>query len=116
MSLINWILKPISDMSNTKTKPVKIGRYLVTGHAQNRVADSKRNLKKSYVVRNLLGHSYETTCYDYKGEMQYDRIHMSTRTITHISPKHHVKTIYKLENPKKHIMKGIKNGKFKIKW
>ena len=60
-------------------------------------------MKKTDMVRNLLGRSYQTELYDYHGEKQYSRIHNKTRTKTHISEKNVVKTIHKVHDPDKEI-------------
>lgn len=43
MSLIGWLLKPKWLMAKKHTKNVKIGKYTISSHAQNRVADKKEN-------------------------------------------------------------------------
>lgn len=40
-------------MSNINTKPVVINKFRFTSHAQNRIVDPKRKLKKSDIIDNV---------------------------------------------------------------
>ena len=40
-------------MAKIKTKPVRVGKYSITSHAQNRIVDEKRNMNKCDVIDNL---------------------------------------------------------------
>lgn len=97
MSLIYWFLKSKKSMSKPNTSCVKIGKYQVSAHAQNRVADKNRNLRKKDIVINLLGKSKDSNVYynHDNNTMQYDRINTKNRTITHITNQDIVKTIRK---------------------
>ena len=97
-------------MANPYTKEVKVGKYTLTKHAQKRIAEPKRKLTKHSVLRNLFGNSDVTGLYSYRGELQYDKIHRKTKIVTHISPKHRVKTIHKVHNPLKEIENLRKAG------
>lgn len=103
MSILGFIIKPKKEMAKNGTPRVCMGKYTVSTHAQNRVADPKRNLKKTDLVRNLFGKSYQTELYDYHGVKQYNRIHTKTKTKTSISDKNVVKTIHKVHDPNKEI-------------
>ena len=55
MSILSWFLKPKKAMAKEQTKHVKMGKYEISSHAQNRTAEKSRNLKKSDMVINLFG-------------------------------------------------------------
>ena len=101
--LLAFLFKPKKEMAKKGTPRVRMGKYIVSSHAQNRVVDPKRDLKKTDMVWNLLGRSFQTELYDNHGEKQYSRIHKKSRTKTNISDKNVVKTIHKVHNPDKEI-------------
>lgn len=111
MSIISWFFKPIKEMAKPNTKHVKIGKYTITSHAQNRVAQFNRDIKKKDMVQNFLGKSDISKVYKHPdGTMQYDRVNKSNRTITYITQKKNkVKTIRKFHNDKKGIKEAYKN-------
>ena len=47
MSILGWFLKSKKAMAKENTKHVKMGKYEISSHAQNRTAEKSRNLKKS---------------------------------------------------------------------
>lgn len=104
MSLISWFLKSKKQMSKENTKWVRVGKYLVTSHAQHRIADPSRNLSKTDMVINLLGKSKNSTVYFHKKDntYQYDRVNKNNRTITHITTKNHVKSINRYHKKNEH--------------
>ena len=112
MSILGFLFKPKKEMAKKDTPRVRMGKYIVSSHAQNRVVEPQRNLKKSDLVRNLFGRSYQTESHDYHGEKQYSRIHKKTKTKTNISNKNVVKTIHKVHNPEKEIRR-LQNEKKK---
>ncbi len=83
----NWILlKPKKEMAKKNTKHLRMGKYEITSHAQNRIVDKSRNLTKNDMLVNLFGKSKNSKFYKYKdGTIQYDRINDKNRTITHIT-------------------------------
>jgi hypothetical protein len=101
MSILSWLLKSKKEMAKPNTKNVRIGKYNITSHAQNRIVDKERRIKKNDIIRNLFGNSYQTKPYLYKGEYQYDKIHVKTKTVTHITPEHRVKTYSSCAQPQK---------------
>lgn len=110
MSILGWFLKSKSSMAKEHTGWVKLGKYQVTSHAQNRVADKKRNLKKMDMVINLFGKSVNSKDYKHKdGTIQYDRVNTNNRTITHITKNNHVKTIQKFHNNSRGKKEAYKN-------
>ncbi len=53
MSILSWFLKSKKEMAKKNTKPVKVGKYKVSSHAQNRIVQEDRNLTKWGLVDNL---------------------------------------------------------------
>ena len=101
MSILSWLLKSKKEMAKANTKHVRIGKYKVTSHAQNRIVDPKRNLEKRDMFINLLGkNSKNSKIYTYRdGTKQYDRVNAKNRTITHITKKGNiVKSIQRFHN------------------
>ncbi len=116
MSILSWLLKSKKEMAKPNTKRVRLGEYTVSSHAQNRVVDPKRNLKKSDMTTNLFGKSKNSPNYRHKdGTIQYDRVNEKNRTITNITNNDNVvKTIKKFHNTpraKKQVYKNFKTEK-----
>jgi len=98
MSIIGWFLKSKKSMSNKHTRPIRMGKYKISSHAQNRVADSARNLRKKDMVQNLFGKSIQSNSYLHRDNktIQYDRLNRNNQTITNIVENGNVvKTIRK---------------------
>lgn len=101
-------------MSKPNTKHVRVGKYTVSSHAQNRVVDHSRNLKKKDMVVNLLGRtSKNSKTYTYTdGTKQYDRVNEKNRTLTHIVKKSNVvKSIHKFHDTPRARKQVYKNFK-----
>ena len=112
MSILGWLFKSKKEMAKPDTKRVKMGKYTVTSHAQNRTVDPARNLKKKDMVINLLGKtSKNSKSYIHKdGTIQYDRVNDKNRTVTHITePSKNVKTIQRFHNNAKGKKDAYKN-------
>ena len=78
-------LKPTYQKKNTKY--VKLGKYELTSHAQNRIVDPARKTKKWDVLNNLFTkpHAITKTKLDHYGRPSYNRI---GKTITtSVNPK-----------------------------
>ncbi len=110
MSILGWFLKPKKEMAKPNTKHVRMGKYEISSHAQNRTAEDKRKLQKRDMVQNLFGRSLESKSYIHADgkTVQYDRLNKNNRTVTHIVKKGHlVKTIrkYHKENENKELKK-----------
>lgn len=104
MSILSWFLKSKEEMAKKNTKHVRVGKYTITSHAQNRTVDPSRKLRKRDMVINLYGKaSKNSKIYKHiDGTMQYDRVNDRNRTITRITEKaNNVKTIQKYHNTKK---------------
>ena len=96
-------------MAKLGTKHVRLGKYTITSHAQNRIVQPNKNLRKTDMIINLFGCSKNSNTYMHKdGTRQFDRLNRKTRTITYITAKnYHVKTIrkYHKKNEKKEFKK-----------
>lgn len=53
MGLITWFLKPKRKMAKKDTRPVRLGKYIITPHAQNRVVERERKISKKDIPINL---------------------------------------------------------------
>lgn len=114
MSILGFLLKPKKEMAKKNTKRVRMGKYTITRHAQNRIVEPARNLKKKDMIINLFGRlSKNSNSYIYKdGIEQYDRINENNRTVTHITKKDNmVKTIQKYHSTKNGKRYAYKNFK-----
>jgi hypothetical protein len=110
MSILSWLLKPKKEMAKEYTKRVRIGKYTISSHAQNRVADPKRNLKKMDMIQNLYGKSIKSSPYIYKdGTVQYDKLNKRNKTVTNITKYDDVvKSIRKYHSGKAALEKEIR--------
>ena len=97
MSILSFLFKPKKEMAKENTKRIRVGKYKVSSHAQNRIVQPNRHLRKMDMIFNLFWRSKNSKVYAYKdGVMQYDRLNRRNRTITYITAdKHCVKTIRK---------------------
>lgn len=112
MSLLKYLFKPRKDTAKPNTKPVRVGKYIISAHAQNRISQKKRNLSKWDLLINLYGNSYNSDLYVKDGVVQYDRVNSNNRTTTHIIDKNNkVKTIRKYHNTEKGRQEAYKNFK-----
>lgn len=114
MSILSFLFKPKKEMAKENTKHVKVGKYELSSHAQNRTVEKSRNLKKSDMLINLFGKSKNSPNYTHKdGTIQYDRVNDKNRTLTHITKKNVVKSINKFhdtQSGRKHAYKNFKKG------
>lgn len=114
MSILSWLLKPKKEMAKENTKHVRIGKYEISSHAQNRTVDTSRNLKKKDMLINLLGKaSKNSKTYTHTdGTKQYDRVNDKNRTLTHIVNKTNVvKSINKFHDTQRARKQAYKNFK-----
>ncbi len=109
MSILGFLFKPKKEMAKKDTPRVRMGKYTVSSHAQNRIAEPKRDLKKTDLVRNLFGRSIQSKPYKHKdGTKQYDKVNRYNRTLTNITCNEKVvKSIRKYH--KKDESKALKN-------
>lgn len=117
MSIFGFLFKPKKEMAKPDTKHVRMGKYEISSHAQNRIVDTSRNLKKKDMIINLLGKtSKNSKTYTHTdGTKQYDRVNDKNRTLTHIVNKTNVvKSIIKFHDTpraKKQVYKNFKQEK-----
>lgn len=112
MSIISFLLKPKKEMAKANTRHVHMGKYTITSHAQNRLVDPLRKLKKKDMFMNLFGKtSKNSRTYKHRdGTVQYDRVNNKNKTITRITQNgNRVKTIQKYHNTKKGKEYAYKN-------
>lgn len=106
MSLFSFFHKPIEEMKNKNTKRIKVGRYTISSHAQNQIADPRRNLKKTDLTSNLFLKADYVSKPEKREDGSYSYARIRGKVCTHIVPKNRlVKTIHKVHKPSKEISK-----------
>lgn len=50
MSILKFIFKPKREMAKPKTRRINLFGFVFSSHAQNRIADPKRNISKTSVI------------------------------------------------------------------
>lgn len=87
MSILSWFLKPKKEMAKKDTKHVKLGKYTITSHAQNRTVEPARKTTKWDVVDNLFTkpHAITKTKMDRLGRPSYNRV--GKKITTSINPR-----------------------------
>lgn len=86
MSILGFLFKSKKEMAKKNTKRVKVGKYTITKHAQNRIAEETRNINKIDVLDNLFTKPNGITkvkC-DELGQPSYYRV--GKRATTGINP------------------------------
>jgi hypothetical protein len=115
MSILSWLLKPKKEMAKEHTKPVRIWKYKVTSHAQNRTVQEDRVMRKVDMVDNLLtkANGISNVHYDKNGP-SYLRV--GKRITTAINPNNNnVTTVRPVSRQDKKEFDLVKNGKKYIK-
>ena len=89
MSILGFLFKSKKEMSKITTKHVKVGKYTLTSHAQNRIVDKTRKMSKIDVIDNLFTKPNAKTNVklDESERPSYNRI--GKRITTSINPKNH---------------------------
>ena len=87
MSILSFLFKSKKEMAKRNTKRVKVGRYTITKHAQNRIVEESRKINKLDILDNLFTKPNGTSKvkYDEFGRPSYDRV--GKRATTSINPK-----------------------------
>ena len=117
MSILGFLFKPKKEMAKKNTKRVKVGKYVITKHAQNRIVEKSRMISKIDVLDNLFTkpNGVSKTKYDEDGRPSYNRI--GKRATTSINPKENVVTtcrpISKNEIKKYNLVNISKKGRKK---
>ena len=117
MSILGFLFKSKKEMAKGNTKHIKVGKYTLTSHAQNRIVDKTRKMDKVDVLDNLFTKPNVKTNvkFDELGRPSYNRI--GKRITTSINPQNQnvvsCRPVSKREI-KKHSLKNIgKRGKKK---
>lgn len=86
MSILSFLFKPKKEMAKKNTKHVKVGKYTITPHAQNRIVDKTRKMDKIDVLDNLFAKPNAITPikHDDLGRPSYNRV--GKRITTSINP------------------------------
>lgn len=86
MSILGFLLKPKKKMAKKNTGRVKVGKYTITKHAQNRIVDESRKINKIDILNNLFTKPNGVTKIrrDNWGRPSYNRI--GKRATTSINP------------------------------
>ena len=86
MSIVGFLLKPKKEMAKKGTRYVKVGKYYLTSHAQNRIVQKERTMDKVDVLDNLFTKPNAITQvkYNKSGKPSYDRV--GKRITTSINP------------------------------
>jgi hypothetical protein len=87
MSILGFLFKSKKEMAKENTKHVKVGKYTLTPHAQNRIVDKTRKMDKIDVLDNLFTkpNGITKTNINSKNQPSYNRI--GKRITTTINPK-----------------------------
>ena len=86
MSTLGFLIKPQKKMGKRNTCRVKVGKYTLTSHAQNRIVDKTRKMDKIDVLDNLFTKPLGTTQIEYRnGRPAYQRV--GKRITTVINPQ-----------------------------
>ena len=112
MSILGWFFKSKKEMAKPDTKHVRIGKYEVSSHAQNKIVEPSRKLNKKDMVINLLSKdSKNSKIYTHTdGTRQYDRVNDKNRTLTHVVNKTKVvKSINKFHDTPRARRQAYKN-------
>lgn len=76
MSILGFLIKRKKEMRKENTKKVRVGKYTITSHAQNRIVDITRKMTKYDVLDNLFTNSNGITeiKYDINNRPSYERV------------------------------------------
>ena len=96
MSLIGFLLKSKKSMEKPDTRPIKVGKYNITSHAQNRIVDPSRHLKKTDLIDNLFQDPIAIEPVKYSPETKPSYTRIGKFATTKINPNNNnVATIYR---------------------
>ena len=85
MSILGFLFKHKKEMAKKDTNRVKVGKYTITKHAQNRIVEDVRKINKIDVLDNLFTKPNGITKIRYeKGNPSYNRV--GKRATTSINP------------------------------
>lgn len=86
MSILGFLLKPKQEMAKENTKHIRVGKYTLTSHVQNRIVNKARKMDKADVLGNLFTKPNGVTQikHDDFGRPSYNRV--GKRVTTSINP------------------------------
>lgn len=86
MSILGFLFKAKKEMAKKNTKQIKVGKYTLTSHAQNRIVDATRKMDKVDILDNLFTKPNAVTQikYDTLARPSYNRV--GKRATTSINP------------------------------
>ena len=86
MSILGFLFKAKKEMAKKNTKQIKVGKYTLTSHAQNRIVDATRKMDKVDILDNLFTKPNAVTQikYDALARPSYNRV--GKRATTSINP------------------------------
>jgi len=85
MSILSFLFKSKKEMAKENTKHVKVGRYTLTPHAQNRIVEKTRKINKFDIIDNLFTKPNGISKVKYeRGKPSYNRV--GRRATTSINP------------------------------
>ncbi len=86
MSILGFLFKSKKEMARKNTKRVRVGKYTITKHAQNRIVEESRKINKIDVLDNLFTKPNGITevKHDELGQPSYSRV--GKRATTGINP------------------------------
>lgn len=116
MSTIGFLLKSKKKMEKDNTKIVKVKGYKITSHAQNKIVDPSRSLKKKYIISDLYSKplGYSNFEHDKNKGPSYRRI--GNYCVMCINPYFkNVNSVWRLGEKKTKKMGFIKRGNKYVK-
>ena len=119
MSIISFLLKPKCRMSKNHTRPIKIGKFILSSHAQNRIAQKDRKITKIDVLDNLLTRPNGITVAKYDKDNRASYCRVGKRITTAINPKNNVVATIRhisIKEIKQFNLKKIENRVMRFKY
>ena len=115
MSILSFLFKSKKEMSKDNTKPVKVGKFTISSHAQNRIVEPARKVNKGGVVSKLVRRplGVSEVKYDEKNRPSYNRVGNSV--VTSINPETSVVASVRRTNRKDartYNLRRKRNGKY----
>lgn len=115
MGILSFLFKSKKEMKKENTKPVKVGEFTISSHAQNRIVEPARKVTKTGVVSNLVKRPLGVSQikYDDDNRPSYNRVGNSV--VTSINPKTNVVASVRRTNKKDaktYNLRKKRNGKY----
>lgn len=97
MSLFSFIFKRKKSMAKPYTKRIKLNKYTLTSHAQNKIVSKKHHMSKYDVIDDMYRKELYNTrpnVYKYDGSLEYKRIGRRLTSVIALKTKN-IKTLWK---------------------